>query len=85
VAAGFTPLQALQTATLNPAQFYNKLDEYGTVQPGRVADLLLLKANPLTDIANTRSITAVIADGRYLSQGDLNRLRSRLRRSAVMK
>jgi imidazolonepropionase-like amidohydrolase len=85
VAAGFTPLQALQTATLNPAQFYNKLDEYGTIQPGRVADLLLLKANPLIDIANTRSITAVIADGRYLSQGDLNRLRSRLRRSAVMK
>ena len=85
VAAGFTPLQALQTATLNPAQFYNKLDEYGTIQAGRLADLLLLKANPLTDIANTRSITAVIADGRYLSQGDLNRLRSRLRRSAVMK
>jgi hypothetical protein len=83
VAAGFTPLQALQTATLNPAQFYNRLDDYGTIQSGRVADLLLLKANPLTDIANTRSITAVIADGRYLSQGDLDRLRTRLRRSAA--
>ncbi|MCU1293925.1 MAG: amidohydrolase, partial [Bryobacterales bacterium] len=83
VAAGFTPLQALQTATLNPAQFYNKLSEYGTVQPGRVADLLLLKANPLTDIANTRSITALIADGRYLSEADLHRLRSRLRKSAA--
>ncbi|MCU1312426.1 MAG: amidohydrolase [Acidobacteriaceae bacterium] len=83
VAAGFTPLQALQTATLNPAQFYNKLDEYGTVQPGRVADLLLLKANPLTDIANTRSITGVIADGRYMSQQDLDRMRSSVRQSAV--
>lgn len=83
VAAGFTPLQALQTATLNPAQFYKKLDEYGTIQPGRVADLLLLRANPLTDIANTRSITAVIADGRYISQQDLDRLRSRLRESAA--
>jgi imidazolonepropionase-like amidohydrolase len=85
VAAGFTPLQALQTATLNPAQFYNELDDYGTVQPGRVADLLLLKANPLTDIANTRSITAVIADGRYLSQQELERLRGKLRRSAAAK
>jgi imidazolonepropionase-like amidohydrolase len=85
VAAGFTPLQALQTATLNPAQFYNKLDDYGTVQPGRVADLLLLKANPLTDIANTRSITAVIGDGRYLSQQELDRLRGKLRRSAAAK
>jgi imidazolonepropionase-like amidohydrolase len=85
VAAGFTPLQALQTATLNPAQFYNELDDYGTVQPGRVADLLLLKANPLTDIANTRSIMAVIADGRYLSQQKLDRLRGKLRRSAATK
>lgn len=79
VAAGFTPLQALQTATLNPAQFYNRLDDYGTVRPGRMADLVLLRANPLTDIANTRTIAAVIADGRYISQQNLEELRSRLR------
>ena len=85
VAAGFTPLQALQTATLNPARFYNKLNDYGTVQPGRIADLLLLDANPLDDIANTRRIVAVIHDGQYLSQQDLEQLRTRLKRLASTK
>ena len=51
VVAGFTPLEALQTATLNPAMFYEDGD-YGSVQPGRVADLVLLDANPLSDIRN---------------------------------
>jgi imidazolonepropionase-like amidohydrolase len=83
VAAGFTPLQALQTATLNPAKFYNKLNDYGTIQPGRIADLVLLEANPLDDIANTRKITAVITDGRYLSQQDLAQLRTKLKQLAA--
>ena len=48
VAAGFTPLEALQTATLNPARFYGREDEYGSVQPGRIADLVMLIANPLS-------------------------------------
>ena len=85
VAAGFTPLQALQTATLNPAKFYNKLDDYGTVQSGRIADLVLLEANPLDNIANTRKIAAVITDGRYLSQQDLTQLRTRLKQLAATK
>jgi imidazolonepropionase-like amidohydrolase len=85
VAAGFTPLQALQTATLNPAKFYNKLNDYGTVQPGHIADLVLLEANPLDDIANTRKITAVITDGRYLSQQDLEQLRTKLKQLAATK
>jgi imidazolonepropionase-like amidohydrolase len=85
IAAGFTPLQALQTATLNPAKFYNKLNDYGTVQPGRIADLVLLEANPLDNIANTRKITAVISDGRYLSQQDLTELRTRLKQLAATK
>lgn len=85
VAAGFTPLEALQTATLNPAKFYNKLNDYGTVQPGRIADLVLLKANPLDDIANTRRITAVIHDGQYLSQQDLEQLRTKLKQLAATK
>jgi len=83
VAAGFTPLEALQTATLNPAKFYNKLSDYGTVQPGRIADLVLLEANPLEDIANTRKIAAVIHDGQYLSQQDLTQLRTKLRQLAA--
>jgi imidazolonepropionase-like amidohydrolase len=83
VAAGFTPLQALQTATLNPAIFYNKLSDFGTVQPGRVADLVLLTANPLDNIANTRKIAAVITDGRYLSPQDLAQLRVKLKQLAA--
>ena len=84
-AAGLTPLEALQTATLNPAKFYKKLADYGPIQKGRIADLLLLKANPLDDIGNTRQITAVIADGRYISQSDLAQLRDKLKRLAKTK
>ena len=83
VAAGFTPLEALQTATRNPAMFYDKLGDYGSVQAGRVADLVMLSANPLNDIRNTRTIAGVVADGRYLSPADLDRLRSKLKQVAA--
>jgi imidazolonepropionase-like amidohydrolase len=85
VAAGFTPLEALQTATLNPADFYNKRNDYGTIQKGGIADLVLLEANPLEDIANTRKIAGVVADGQYLSRDDLERLRTRLKQLAATK
>jgi imidazolonepropionase-like amidohydrolase len=74
VAAGFTPLQALQTATLNPATFLGMTDRLGTVETGKLADLLLLDANPLDDIRNTQKISAVIVDGRYLSRADLDKM-----------
>ncbi len=83
VAAGFTPLEALQTATLNPARFLGKLDDFGSVHTGGIADLVLLAANPLDDIGNTRKIVSVVADGRYLSPRALNRLRTRLRKEAA--
>jgi len=83
VAAGFTPLEALQTATLNPALFYDKVGDYGSVQAGRIADLVMLNANPLTDIRNTRAIAGVIADGRYLSSADLDQLRAQLKQVAA--
>jgi imidazolonepropionase-like amidohydrolase len=83
VDAGFTPLQALQTATLNPAIFLNKRGDFGTVEKGKVADLVLLRANPLDTIANTRTITGVIADGRYFSTQDLETLRARLKALAA--
>jgi imidazolonepropionase-like amidohydrolase len=85
IAAGFTPLEALQTATLNPAKFYNKLNDYGTVQPGRIADLVLLEANPLDNITNTRKIAAVITDGRYLAKPDLEQLNTKLKQLAATK
>ncbi len=76
IAAGFTPLEALQTATLKPAQFLDKLNDYGTVEKGKIADLVVLDANPLDDIRNTQKINAVVANGRYLSRGQLDRLLS---------
>lgn len=78
VAAGFTPLQALQTATLNPAIFFHRRADFGSVEPRKLADLILLDRNPLEDIRNTRTISAVILDGRYLSKEQLEQLRSHL-------
>jgi imidazolonepropionase-like amidohydrolase len=74
VAAGFTPFEALQTATLNPAVFLEKRGDFGTVEKGRIADLVLLDANPLKDIRNARKIRAVVANGRYFSREQLDRI-----------
>jgi len=68
VEAGLTPLEALQTATRNPAQFMNKLDTLGTIERGKIADLVLLDADPLQQIGNIRRIAAVIVGGRLVSQ-----------------
>lgn len=83
VAAGFTPLQALQTATINPARFLGKTSEFGTVQSGRVADLIILRGNPLDDVANTRAIAGVVADGRYWSAASLDSLREKIKAVAA--
>ena len=64
VNAGFTPLDALRAATIEPARFLGFSDSLGTIRTGMVADLVLLDANPLQDIRNTRRIAAVVADGR---------------------
>ena len=74
VAAGFTPMEALQTATLNPAKFLGMEDRMGTIEKGKLADLVLLDANPLEDIRNTQKIEAVIVDGRYLSRAELDKM-----------
>ena len=74
VKAGMTPMEALQTATSNPAQFFNLEQDLGTVQKGKIADLVLLDANPLDDIKNTQSINAVIVNGRFLDKKALTNL-----------
>ena len=74
VQAGFTPLEALQTATYNPAIFLGLGKSLGTVEKGKVADLILLDADPLDDIRNTRKISAVIVNGRYLSKEKLEEM-----------
>jgi imidazolonepropionase-like amidohydrolase len=74
VKAGLTPMQALQTATLNPAKFLGKTAEMGTVEKDKLADLVLLNANPLDDIENTRTIAAVVLAGRYFSRSQLDEM-----------
>ncbi|MFL6229946.1 MAG: amidohydrolase family protein [Pyrinomonadaceae bacterium] len=74
VSAGFTPMEALQTATRNPAKFLGMLDSLGTIEKGKFADLNLLEANPLADINNTRRINAVVVNGRYLPKETLQKM-----------
>jgi len=78
VKSGFSPTQALQSATFNPALFQAKLDKFGVVETGHMADLVLLEANPLEDIRNTRKIAAVVIDGKYYSRQDLDKMLARI-------
>jgi len=66
VKAGLTPMQALQAATINPAKFLGEQTTLGTVEQGKIANLLLLESSPLEDISNTQRIEAVVVDGRCL-------------------
>jgi hypothetical protein len=72
VESGLTPMEALQSATRNPARYFNKLGEMGTIEVKKAADLVLLTADPLEDIHNTQKIEAVVMRGRYYSRKDLN-------------
>jgi imidazolonepropionase-like amidohydrolase len=74
VEAGLSPLEALQTATLNPARVLRMADSLGSIGPGKLADLVLLEANPLDNIRNTQRIRAVVADGRLYRRADLDQL-----------
>jgi len=74
VEAGLTPLEALRTATVNPAKFLGKEKELGTIEKGKLADLVLLEADPLANITNTRQINAVIANGRFFSSAQLQKM-----------
>ena len=66
VRAGLTPLAALQAATREPAAYLGALDSLGTIAPGKAADLVLLDADPLADIRNTRRVHAVVVGGRLV-------------------
>ncbi len=74
VKAGLTPAQALRTATINPARYFGIESRAGSIAPGKRADLVLLEANPLDDIRNTRRIATVIVRGRLLDRKELNRV-----------
>ncbi len=82
VEAGLTPMQALQAATLTPARVLNKGDDLGSIETGKIADLVLLDGNPLDDIRNTQRIRVVILNGKLLDRAALNRLLAEAERAA---
>ena len=66
--AGLSALEAIQTATINPSKYFNLQDSLGRIKNNYIADLIILDKNPLEDIRNTKSIKAVIKDGKYLDR-----------------
>ncbi|GAB3766755.1 amidohydrolase family protein [Microlunatus parietis] len=83
VAAGLTPARALQTATIEPARYLGRDHRQGSVDEGKVADLVLLNADPLADIANTQAIRAVISRGRLYDRDALDGLLDGVRTAAA--
>ncbi len=73
VEAGLSPYAALEAATRNPAEFLGALDTFGTIARGKRADLLLLEANPLDDIANTEKRAGVMVRGRWMPEAELKK------------
>ncbi|MFY9618575.1 MAG: amidohydrolase family protein [Pyrinomonadaceae bacterium] len=74
VIAGLTPVEALRSATLNPAKFFGRDKTLGTIEEGKIADLVLLGANPLEDIRNTQRIKAVVSNGQLFDRKALDKL-----------
>jgi hypothetical protein len=82
VRAGLTPMQALQAATINPAKFLGESDTLGTIEQGKIANLILLEANPLENISNTERIDAVIVNGKFLPKMVLRMLLANVEKAA---
>jgi imidazolonepropionase-like amidohydrolase len=82
VRAGFTPMEALQSATIRPAEFLGRSDA-GSIAVGNTADLLLLDANPAADIANITKIQAVFLQGRYFPRSDLDHMLAAIKARAA--
>jgi imidazolonepropionase-like amidohydrolase len=83
VGSGLSPLAALQTATINPARYLGLEQTTGTITAGKRADLVLLDANPLSDIANVRRIHAVVVKGRLLERTELDNVLADVRAAAA--
>ena len=72
VVLGLRPVETLRSTTQNPPTFFTGQSEFGIVAPGKIADLVLLDANPLADIRNTRRIEAVVMGGEVFERPDLD-------------
>jgi imidazolonepropionase-like amidohydrolase len=83
VQGGMTPLAALQTATINPARYFNLTETAGSVAAGRRADLVLLDTNPMSDIASLQRIHAVVVAGRVLDRKELDALLAQVKIAAA--
>ena len=71
---GLAPMEAIISATRSPAEFLGLDGSLGTVREGKIADLVVLDNNPLDDIKNTQSITAVVSNGRFFSKAEIQNL-----------
>ncbi len=85
VKAGLTPIEALQSATRNAASYLGMLDTSGTIERGKIADLVLLDQNPLADISNTQKINSVVLGGRLIDKQELNRMLTNVETAANKK
>jgi imidazolonepropionase-like amidohydrolase len=72
VEAGLPPMAAIQAATSNAARFMGQLDRRGTIEAGKIADLVLLEKDPLADIHNTHSVQAIVLSGKLLARAALD-------------
>jgi len=74
VDSGLTPYEAIKTGTYNAAKFMKKLDQFGTVEKGKEADLILIRGNPLEDVSNIKNPLGVMAKGRWYPQPVLEKM-----------
>lgn len=82
VKAGLTPMEALQAATINPAKFLGEAAMHGTIEQGKIANLILLEANPLDDISNTERIDSVVVNGRFFPRTVLRMMLANVEKEA---
>jgi len=69
--SGFTPLEAIQAGTLNPAKFFQQEGEFGVIKERASADLILLYGNPFEDINNMRKQVGVMVRGKWMTQAEI--------------
>lgn len=85
VEAGLSRLEALRAATINPAKILGKQNLFGTIEAGKIADLVLLDANPLEDISNTKKINLVVLNGRLFDRKALDKMLAEVENAAQNK